>query len=223
MDVQQLDGPRLEAMSGKTKQLVVFLHGFGADGADLIALGRQWQQMLPDAAFVAPNAPQSCELMPMGYQWFPLKMTMDGVASTPEERWAGAVDAAPALQNFLDQQVQHYGVEPQHMALVGFSQGAMMALHVGLRRPNGLGAIVSYSGMVLGPEHLDEISCKPPVFLAHGSIDDVVPFAVMAPSSEALMEAGIDVSGYVEQGVGHGIDGEAAWLGAEFLKKQLNN
>lgn len=221
MNLQRLDGPRLDPLSGETKQLVVFLHGYGADGADLIGLGRQWQRMLPDAAFASPNAPQFCENPPMGYQWFPLRITQRGVESTPEERWLGAVASAPVLDAFLDSELARCKLAPSQLALVGFSQGAMMALHVGLRRPHGVGAIVSYSGMLLGPEHLGSITVQPPVFLAHGSLDELVPFEAMELSRQALVAVGIKVTTYIEAGIGHGIDGEATWHGGTFLAKAL--
>ncbi len=221
MNTQRLDGPRLNARSGVRKQLIIILHGYGADGADLIPLGKQWQQLLPDAEFVAPNAPQFCQNPPMGYQWFALNVTMQGVVSTPKERWDGAVEAAPALDAFIDAELARTGLDESALALVGFSQGAMMALHVGLRRPKAPACIVSFSGMLLGPEHLGEISAKPPVFLAHGSLDDIVPFAAMDMTRQALESADIAVTTYVEQGMAHGIDGEATWLAGEFLAKNL--
>ncbi len=221
MDIQRLDGPRLNSLSGTTKQLVIILHGYGADGADLIPLGKQWQQLLPDAEFVAPNAPQFCQNPPMGYQWFPLNVTMQGVVSTPRERWDGAQAATPALDAFIDTELTRTKLEPANLALVGFSQGAMMALHVGLRRTPSPAAIVSYSGMLLGPDHLDTITAKPPVFLAHGSVDEIVPFEAMSLSQQALASIDIEVTPYVEEGVGHGIDGEATWLAGEFLAKNF--
>ncbi len=221
MDVQRLDGPRLNSLSGTTKQLVIILHGYGADGADLIPLGKQWQQLLPDAEFVAPNAPQFCQNPPMGYQWFPLNVTMQGVVSTPQERWDGAQAATPSLDAFIDTELARTKLEPSNLALVGFSQGAMMALHVGLRRTPSPAAIVSYSGMLLGPDHLDTITAKPPVFLAHGSVDEIVPFEAMSLSQQALTNLYIEVTPYVEEGVGHGIDGEATWLAGEFLAKNF--
>jgi phospholipase/carboxylesterase len=222
MDEQLLDGPRLNAQSGTTKQLVIILHGFGADGADLISLGRQWQQMLPDAEFIAPNGPQYCQNPPMGYQWFPLNITERGVVSTPLERWQGAREVAPEINAFIDAELARTGLEPSALALVGFSQGAMMALHVGLRRPQTPAAIVSFSGMLLGPEHLSSIKTRPPVFLAHGSVDEMVPFAAMDMTRQALESVDIDVTPYVERGIGHGIDGEAAWLAGEFLAKKFS-
>ena len=174
MDEQRLDGPRINSLSGTTKQLVIILHGYGADGNDLIPLGKQWQQLLPDAEFVAPNAPQFCQNPPMGYQWFPLKVTEQGVVSTPQERWDGAQAGVPSLDAFIDAELTRTGLDASKLALVGFSQGAMMALHVGLRRTPSPTAIVSFSGMLLGLDHLDTITAKPPVFLAHGSVDEKI-------------------------------------------------
>ncbi len=223
MKLQRLDGPRLLAQSGKTRQLVIILHGYGADGADLISLGRQWHQLLPDAEFVAPNAPQFCQNPPMGYQWFPLKVTERGVESTPQERWQGAVATAPTLDAFIDAELERTGLKPENLALVGFSQGAMMALHTGLRRPVAPASIVSFSGMLLGADQLDSIVAKPPVFLAHGSLDDIVPFQAMELTKAALSSVRINVTSYVEEGMAHGIDGEATWLAGEFLAKHFNS
>jgi len=223
MDVQRLEGPRINAQSGTTKQLVILLHGYGADGADLISLGNQWQQMLPDAEFVSPNAPQFCQNPPMGYQWFPLNVTEQGVVSTPLERWQGARETAPVINAFIESELARTGLEASALALVGFSQGAMMALHVGLRQKTSPAAIVSYSGMLLGPEHLSSVTSKPPVFLAHGSVDQIVPFAAMELSKGALESVEIEVTPYVERGIGHGIDGEATWLAGEFLAKKFSS
>src|ERR671912_973195 len=116
-----LTGPRLAPRSGAAKQLVVFLHGYGADGNDLIEIGRQWQRWLPDAAFVAPNAPEACAGAPMGRQWFALTFR------DPHERWRGVNQAGPGLDRFLDAELQENGVPPSGLALVGFSQGTMLA------------------------------------------------------------------------------------------------
>jgi phospholipase/carboxylesterase len=131
-----IDGPRLTAKSGKARQLVVFLHGYGADGNDLIEIGRQWRTFLPDADFVAPHAPERCTMSPMGRQWFPLTMR------DPDERWRGVIAARPTLDAFLDKELASRGLDERALALVGFSQGTMMALHTGLRRrtaPRALG------------------------------------------------------------------------------------
>ena len=142
----ELDGPRIEPRSGSARQLVVFLHGYGADGNDLIEIGRAWQNLLPDAAFVSPHAPRPCGQAPVGREWFPLTFR------DPGERWTGVNAAAPALNAFLDAELQRRQLPPSALALVGFSQGTMMALHVGLRRAVPPAAIVGYSGMLVVPE-----------------------------------------------------------------------
>src|SRR5271170_7250551 len=141
----ELDGPRLSPLSGNARQLIVFLHGYGADGNDLIELGRVWQQILPQAAFVSPHAPEPCGQAPVGRQWFALTFR------DPNERWVGANKAAPVLERFLDAELAHHQLPPSALALVGFSQGTMMALHVGLRRTAAPTAIVGYSGLLVLP------------------------------------------------------------------------
>ena len=132
----EIDGPRLAPKSGQARQLVVFLHGYGADGNDLIEIGRAWQALLPQAAFVSPHAPRPCGQAPMGREWFPLTFR------NPEERWDGVNMAAPGLAQFLDAELARHQLPPSRLALVGFSQGTMMALHVGLRRAAAPAAIV---------------------------------------------------------------------------------
>src|SRR6478752_9064383 len=146
---QQLDGPRLAPRSGKAKSLVVFLHGYGADGNDLIEIGRAWQPLLPDTAFVSPHAPRPCGQAPTGREWFPLTMR------EPTERWTGVNAAAPVLDAFLNAELARHSLPGSALALVGFSQGTMMSLHVGLRRPTPPAAIVGYSGMLVMPENID--------------------------------------------------------------------
>ena len=164
---------------GKAKHLVVFLHGYGADGNDLIEIGRAWQGLLPDAAFVSPHAPRPCGQAPVGREWFPLTFR------DPNERWVGVQAAAPMLNAFLDAELQRRQLPPSALALVGFSQGTMMALHVGLRRAVKPAAIVGYSGMLVMPEDVEsetfaaEITAKPPVLLIHGDADELIPVQAM--------------------------------------------
>lgn len=149
-----LDGPRLAPQSGTTEQLVVFLHGFGADGNDLIDIGHVWQPLLPDAAFVAPHAPDPCAMAPVGRQWFPLTLR------EPNEHWDGVTMAAPTLHAFLDAELTRLGLPEAALALVGFSQGTMMALHVGLRRTIPPAALIGYSGMLVAPINPTSV-CSP--------------------------------------------------------------
>ncbi len=152
----KLTGPRRDPRGAATKQLVVFLHGYGADGEDLIALGDQWRGLLPNASFVSPHAPERCAGSPMGRQWFALSTTEPEDPRGAAERWNGVVSAQPSIDAFLDEELARLGLDESRLALVGFSQGAMMALHVGLRRKRAPAAIIGYSGLLVGPDRLGE-------------------------------------------------------------------
>lgn len=214
-----LTGPRLPPRSGRAKQLVVFLHGYGADGNDLIEIGRQWQSWLPDAAFVAPNAPDLLPGSPMGRQWFPLTFR------DPNERWRGVNQAAPGLDAFLEDELRRHDLGPGKFALVGFSQGTMMALHAGLRRAVAPAAIVGFSGMLVAEEGQASdslkahVRSKPPILLVHGDRDDVIPIDALFLSADTLAAADIPCEWHLASGIGHGIDGEALRHGGLFLAR----
>ena len=215
----ELDGPRIAPRSGTAKQLVVFIHGYGADGNDLIELGRLWQPLLPDSAFVSPHAPEPCAEAPVGRQWFGL------TRRDPNERWLGVQRAAPLLNRFIDAELVRVGVAPSALALVGFSQGTMMALHVGLRRSAPPVAIVGYSGLLAAPNQTDvaamahEIISRPPVLLIHGDSDPLIPPQALPMSATALRALGLNVETHMSAGVGHGIGEDGLRLGAAFLAK----
>ena len=215
----ELDGPRLEPRGAAARKLVVFLHGYGADGNDLIEIGRAWQQALPDVAFVSPHAPEPCAGAPMGRQWFPLTFR------DPDERWRGVNAAAPILNRFLDAELARRKLPPSALALVGFSQGTMMALHVGLRRAAAPLAIVGYSGLLVVPPDLKpeafaaEIKSRPPILLVHGDSDDLIPPQALFHASSGLASLGMPVEWHLSTGVGHGIDQEGLRHGGEFLKR----
>ena len=203
-----IDGPRLNPAHGPARQLVVLLHGYGADGNDLIALGKQWRALLPDAAFVAPNAPEPCAQAPGRHQWFAL------TRKDPQETTRGTEAAGPALDAFIDAELARLGLGHDRLALVGFSQGTMMALHVGLRRKISPAAIVGYSGMVVAPERLPQFpQGGPAVFLQHGDEDQVIPVQALFLSATALGAAGIPVQWRMASGLGHGIDPDGLAIG----------
>ena len=217
----EINGPRIEPKGGKAKQLVVLLHGYGADGNDLIEIGRQWRGMLPDAAFVAPHAPEPCGMSPMGRQWFALTMR------DPDERWRGVIKARPVLDAFLDAELARLGLDESLLSLVGFSQGTMMALHVGLRRRRAPASILGYSGVLVGPEHLNEAVARdaggapPPILLVHGDQDQLIPFEALFESAEDLAKANIPCQWHLSLGVGHGIDNGGLRHGGLFIAKAL--
>lgn len=207
-----LTGPSVAAASGTARQLVVLCHGYGSDGNDLIALAPYWQRLLPDAAFIAPNAPQRCDGNPMGYQWFPITRL------DPAEIARGVGAAAPVLDRFIDEQLKLRGLDGSQLALAGFSQGTMMALHVGLRRAVAPACILGFSGALAMPERLPaEIVCRPPILMVHGDMDDMLPVSRMHEAVQALGEAGLPVLWHVSPGLGHSIDQTGLELGGRFI------
>ena len=217
----ELDGPRLEPRSGPAKRLVVFLHGYGADGNDLIEIGRAWQPLLPDTAFVSPHAPEPCGQAPVGRQWFPLTFR------DPDERWTGVNKAAPGLEKFLEKELARRQLPPSALALVGFSQGTMMALHAGLRRAIAPAAIVGYSGIFVlannaAPDTIAaDIRARPPVLLVHGDMDDLIPVQALFHAAQSLAAIEVPTEWHISRGVGHGIDGEGLRHGGEFLARRF--
>ncbi|CCG41754.1 alpha/beta hydrolase [Magnetospirillum molischianum] len=208
-----LTGPEVPpASGGPAAQLVILLHGVGVDGSDLIELAPFFAAVLPDAAFVAPDAPEPFDLAPFGRQWFSL-----------QDRSGPAISAAlrataPRLDAYIEQQLTHWGVGNGDLALVGFSQGAMMALHVGLRRAKSPAALISLSGALVDAASLaSEITVRPPVLLIHGEQDEVVNPASLATAEQALAAVGVPVLAQMQPGLGHGIDESSARLAQAFL------
>lgn len=212
-----LSGPSFPPQSGEPpRQLVVLLHGVGADGQDLIGLAPALARYLPHAAFVAPDAPFACDLAPFGRQWFSLQ------DRRPAALLPGLDAAAPLLDVFLDDQLAARGLEARHLALVGFSQGAMLALHAAPRRARAVAAVVGYSGALVGSEHLaDEARSRSPTMLIHGTEDEVVPFAALAMTAAALQGAGFQVQALPLPGLGHAIDPDGIKAGGEFLRAAM--
>jgi phospholipase/carboxylesterase len=208
----KISGPSIPAASGTARQLVILCHGYGADGNDLIGLAPYWQKLLPDAAFVSPNAPERCDAG-FGYQWFPISRL------DPAELMRGVEGAAPILNGFIDEQLAQHGLDESRLALVGFSQGTIMSLHVGLRRAKAPAAIIGYSGAMAGPERLKaEIKVRPPVLMVHGDADEMLPVSRMHEAVRALADAEVAVQWHVSHGVGHGIDPEGLEIGGRFLR-----
>ncbi len=196
------------------KHLVILIHGYGSNADDLIGLVPHWAGDLPDTVFVAPNGPARCAGTLGGYQWWPVN------TFTMAERVTGAQQAAPILDNFIDQQLRRFGLHESQLALVGFSQGTMMALHVGPRRDRQIAGIVGYSGMVADPVGLNSASrSKPPVLLVHGDADTVLPIAAFHQAKAALTAAGFDLTTHVSPGLGHSVDEVGLGLGKQFLRK----
>ncbi len=200
---------------GAPKQLIVLLHGYGADGSDLIGLGQHWGQLLPDALFVSPNAPAPCAANPFGFEWFPLDV--DRIAGRIE----GARQVAPVIVEFLEDVWRQSGLAARDTFLVGFSQGAMMALHVGTVLPGPLKGIVSFSGAFVAAGGFPAED-KAPVALIHGDMDQVVDPQLSRDAAEELLAAGYDVSLHISKGTAHGIAPDGLDFATAFLLAQSN-
>ncbi|MGA1614113.1 MAG: phospholipase [Rhodobacteraceae bacterium] len=212
-----LTAGRKEPVSGETRSVVVFLHGYGANGADLLGLADVLGEHLPDTLFVAPDAPETIAGLPNGYQWFPIPW-LDG--SSEEEAERGLRAASDDLNAFLDALLVDEDLLPEQMVLFGFSQGTMISLHVAPRREDPVAGIVAFSGRLLSPESLaDETRVRPPVLLVHGDADDVVPVQSLPAAAEALQEAGWqDVFAHIMKGTAHGIAPDGLSVALAFMR-----
>ncbi len=218
MNLRVLEQGRRAAASGQAKSVVVFLHGYGADGADLLGLADPLAPHLPDTVFVAPNAPEACANNPTGYQWFPIPW-LDG--SSQEAAESGMRAAAADLNAYLDAVLADEGLTPDQMVVVGFSQGTMLTLHVVPRRDTPIAGIVGFSGRLLEPDLLEETRSKPPVLLVHGDQDEVVPPQSLPDAANALTAAGFEVYAHVSEGTAHGIAPDGLSVALSFIRNKL--
>jgi len=211
-----LDGPRMPpARGGKADALVILLHGYGSNGADLVSLAPYWAKALPGAAFVSPNAIEPVPQAPGGYQWFPVS-NLD-----PHLMEQGAKNAAQSVDRFIDRELEKYGLDESRLVLVGFSQGTMMALYTGLRRAKPIAGILGFSGVLVGRKLKDEMRSKPPVLLIHGDRDPTIPIAAMFDSAQALAAADHGAQWHGSYGVPHSIGQDGLDLGGAFLASCL--
>ena len=215
-----LTAGRREPLSGETRSAVIFLHGSGANGADLLGLADPLGEHLPDTLFLSPDAPEDCAGSPMGFQWFPIPW-IDG--SSEEESMEGMARAVADLDAFLDGVMVDEDLLPEQVMVFGFSQGTMMALHVLPRREDPVAGICAFSGRLVQPEVLqDELLCRPPVLLVHGDSDDVVPPESLPQAAEALQGAGWkEVYAHVMKGTGHGIAMDGLEVALAFMRQRL--
>ena len=215
-----LNSQRRDAASGDMHSAVIFLHGYGANGADLMGLADPLAEHLPDTAFFAPDAPEDCDGAPMGFQWFPIPW-IDG--SSEEESRAGLDRAAADLNAYLDGIMVDEDLLPEQVMVLGFSQGTMMSLHVLPRREDPIAGLCAFSGRLLEPEALaDDVVCRPPVLLIHGDQDDVVPVQSLPEAAEALQGAGWkEVYAHIQKGTGHGIAPDGLQVALAFMRERL--
>jgi phospholipase/carboxylesterase len=200
----------------KPRQAIILCHGYGGDGKDISALAINWQRFLPDAIFLCPNAPEVCVVNPQGYQWFDL------TSEKKEIILEKSLIAEEKLNTFLDQVFNNFQLEPFNLALVGFSQGCMIGIQVGLKKKEQINCLIGYSGKVINQKHLsDNINSKPKMFLMHGANDTIVPPTHLLEAKEYLKNHGINVRTKMFKNCEHKIPMEGSSLGLAFLKKNL--
>ena len=217
--MKKLDGPFIAPRSGNAKQLVIFLHGYGSNGDDLISIGDEWKQALPDAAFVSPNAPEVCEVHPAGFQWFPISSAIEHEALTRDKM---AAKVTPMLNAYIDEQLTKWGVDDAHLAVAGFSQGAMMAMYAMPRRAKPCAAVIGFSGMLLDADGLKGPNIvKVPILAVHGSADDVVPAWNLEHIEEAAGAAGFEVETLLRPDLPHSIDHFSIMRALQFVQENF--
>ncbi|MXW86768.1 MAG: prolyl oligopeptidase family serine peptidase [Boseongicola sp. SB0667_bin_21] len=217
--MSELNHRRRGSKSGKDSSLVLFLHGYGADGADLLGIGEHVAPVLPDSVFVAVDAPTPSMANPSGFQWFPIPW-LDG--STEAAMVEGLVRSAKLLDAFIDKVLADEGLDPDRLVLFGFSQGTMMGLHVAPRRADAVAGIVGFSGRLMFPGCIaDEAKSRPPTLLVHGDVDEMVPFSELGAATEALRAADFEVSSHVMEGTGHGISPDGLSVALAFIRTRL--
>ncbi|MEM6625008.1 MAG: dienelactone hydrolase family protein [Pseudomonadota bacterium] len=213
-----LTGHRAPAKSGNATSLVILLHGYGADGADLFGLSGPLSDHMPDTVFLAPNAPEKNTMNPMGYQWFPIPW-IDG--STEDQRDTSFRASVDKLNAYLDEVMAAEGIPAAKTALIGFSQGTMMSLYVAPRREEAVAGVVGFSGRLVGENLAEEAKVKPPVLLVHGDQDEMINVSEMSVAETTLRAAGFDVSSHISRGIGHGIAPDGLGLALGFLTRHL--
>lgn len=212
-----ISGPIIEPSSGNSpKQMIIFVHGYGADGNDLIGLANYFQSTLPEAIFLSPHAPEACSMNPSGYQWFDLTST------DPAVLWSKILVAADHLNEFIDSKLLEYNIAEENLALIGFSQGTMMSLHVSLRRKYTMAAVLGYSGRLIGADLLkDDLISKPSIYLIHGDQDPMVPYQESLTAEKVLKEYSIDIKTHISEHTQHSIAEDGLRIGVDFLASKL--
>lgn len=216
---KKLTYSHIPAASGTPTSMVIFLHGYGANGDDLLSMGEIWSKDLPDTVFLGPNAPDVCEAWAQGYQWFSIRALERGNMAERERQIS---IAAPILSQFIDEQLKKWNIPESKLVVVGFSQGAMMAMYAMPRRKDPCAGIVAYSGMLIDGNGLKSTDVvKMPVLAIHGEADEVVPPESLEYVEKGFSEAGFDCESILRPGIGHQIDQFSFMRGLNFIQKVI--
>ena len=202
--------------NGKPQQAIILCHGYGGDGKDISTLAMNWQRFLPDAVFLCPNAPEVCDINPAGYQWFDLSNENEEIILEK------SLMAEEKLSLFIDQALDSLQLEPNNLALVGFSQGCMISIQAGLKKNKKINSLIGYSGKIINKKHLkDNINSHPKIYLMHGENDTIVSPIHLLEAKEYLFNQGIKIKTKLFKNCEHRIPVEGSSLGLAFLRKNL--
>ncbi len=218
-NINTLTYHKISAKNGSAVNAVIFLHGYGSDGKDLLSLGQEWQDQLPDTIFISPDAPTPCEQNPAGFQWFSLLNYQRDILRQ------GAISALKYVDHFIGHVEEKFSIPSQNIALVGFSQGTMLALHYAITTSRQHAAILGYSGTLLATDADISTPCKDtPICLIHGEQDMVVPASGSEDAYLTLQTHGFtDVSLHQIPMLGHGIDLIGLKTGIQFLRDSFKS
>ena len=219
--VKGLSGPIRKSQSGKVNELVIFLHGYGADGNDLISLSDHFAKLLPNAEFHSPNAPDKCEMGGLGYQWFPIRQNKNGTIDLNARN--EIISSVNKINEWIDSLLAEKNIKSSNLLLIGFSQGTMMTLETLVTRQEQFLGVIGFSGGFLQMSNYQMLgNCtKTPILLVHGDADAVVPMSMTDTAVKALGDKGFYVEKYVCSGLGHGISVDGLSQASVFLKKML--
>ena len=215
--MKKLVGKTVNAPDGKAKHLIITVHGYGANADDLLGLASPIQSQFPDIAISAPNAPEKLDMVPGGYKWWDIE------DRTPAIMYAGVSANADAMNAYIDEQMAEHGVDESNTVLLGFSQGTMLALHVGLRRKKQLAGIIGFSGALIETptEFPNHVQSRPPVLLVHGQADQMVAWQATMAAADILNANDIAVNTVIVPHVTHTIDPVGFNEAMDFLNKHL--
>ena len=212
---------RFEAQSKKIKSLVVFVHGYGADGADLLSISSVLSNHFPDTLFVAPDAPTKCQMSPFGFQWFPIP-SMDG--SSEMVAMQELEKTSVLFNHWLDGLISDEKVDHRNVILFGFSQGTMLSLFMGPQRQVSLGGIIGFSGKLINIDVFrGKIKSRPPILLVHGDEDQVVSPSCLPEAFKELSALNFKVEKHISVGSGHGVAQDGLQKALVFLKRHLRS
>ena len=198
------------------KNAVILLHGYGGDGKDISMLSLNWKRHMPNTVFICPNGHEVCQINPSGFQWFDL--TKDD----PDYILQQSIKAENKIQKFIKEIKQEFNLTNNKICLVGFSQGCMLSLNVGLITEEKFSCIVGFSGKIIDQNNLKgRVKNFSDVLLIHGDADQVVPSTYLLEAKDFLIRNGINVQTLLIKDCDHHIPLKASSTALNYILKKI--